>query len=121
MSDNKTILCVDDEADILDLFNEEFEDCGFNVLTAGSGNIALKLIKNHDIDCIVSDIHMDDGDGVTLVKEVKALGKKIPIFLITGFSDYTADELTGLGVKAVIFKPFDLEEVVQMVSATVRK
>ena len=64
---------------------------------------------------------MPGGDGVSLVKNVKEKGTDIPIFLVTGFSDYTAEDLSGLGVNAVIFKPFDLEEVVEMISNTVRK
>jgi DNA-binding NtrC family response regulator len=118
---DKTILCVDDEADILELFRDEFMDCGYKVLEASNGVDAFSLFQGNEIDCIVSDIRMPGGDGVELVKKVKGEGSEIPIFLVTGFSDYTSEELTGLGVNAVIFKPFDLEEVVEMVSNTVQK
>lgn len=121
MSDKKTILCVDDEADILELFRDEFEDSGFNVIEASNGVDAFNLFKENDIDGIVSDIRMPGGDGVTFVKNVKEYGADIPIFLVTGFSDYTAEDLSGLGVNAVIFKPFDLEEVVEMITKTINK
>lgn len=116
MENKKTILCVDDEIDILELFQDELEDNGFNVIKAGSGNEGIEAFKNNDIDCLISDIRMPNGDGVSLVKNIKEQGKDIPMFLVTGFSDYTSEELAGLGVNAVIFKPFDLEEVVLMVS-----
>lgn len=115
------ILCVDDEADILELFRDEFVDNGFKVLEASNGADAFELFQTSNVDCIVSDIRMPGGDGVSLVKNVKEKGTDIPIFLVTGFSDYTAEDLSGLGVNAVIFKPFDLEEVVEMISNTVRK
>jgi DNA-binding NtrC family response regulator len=120
MNDKKTVLCVDDEIDILELFQDELEDNGFNVLMAGSGNEGIEVFKNNHIDCLISDIRMPNGDGVSLVKNIKEQGKNIPMFLVTGFSDYTSEELAGLGVNAVIFKPFDLEEVVQMVVNTLK-
>lgn len=121
MSEQKVILCVDDEVDILELFRDEFIDGGFKVLEASNGAEAFEIYKNNHVDCIVSDIRMPGGDGVSLVKNVKSEGAEIPIFLVTGFSDYTAEDLSGLGVNAVIFKPFDLEEVVEMISNTVNK
>ncbi|MCF8059020.1 MAG: response regulator [Bacteriovoracaceae bacterium] len=121
MKEQKVILCVDDEADILELFRDEFLDIGFKVLEASNGVDAFEVFKNNKVDCIVSDIRMPGGDGVSFVKNVKDEGADIPIFLVTGFSDYTAEDLSGLGVNAVIFKPFDLEEVVEMISNTVNK
>ncbi len=121
MSEQKVILCVDDEADILELFKDEFVDGGFKVLEASNGVDAFEIFKSNKVDCIVSDIRMPGGDGVTFVKTVNEHGTDIPIFLVTGFSDYTAEDLSGLGVNAVIFKPFDLEEVVEMISNTVKK
>lgn len=116
----KVILCVDDEADILELFRDEFEECGFKVIEASNGKDAFKLFQENKIDCVVSDIRMPGGDGVELVKNIKTTGAGIPIFLVTGFSDYTSQELSGLGVNAVIFKPFDLEEVVSMVADSIK-
>lgn len=119
MSSQKVILCVDDEADILELFKDEFEESGFKVLEASNGVDAFNIFKSNHVDCVVSDIRMPGGDGVELVKNLKAEGSPVPIFLVTGFSDYTSEELTGLGVNAVIFKPFDLEEVINMVKETI--
>jgi DNA-binding NtrC family response regulator len=121
MAEQKVILCVDDEADILELFRDEFLEFGYKVLEASNGVEAFKVFQENEIDCIVSDIRMPGGDGVSLVRSVKDTGSAVPIFLVTGFSDYTAEDLSGLGVNAVIFKPFDLEEVVEMVKNTVEK
>ncbi len=121
MSSKKVILCVDDEADILELFRDEFVELGFSVLEASNGVDAFEIFKANKVDCIVSDIRMPGGDGVSLVKNIKGEGSTIPIFLVTGFSDYTTEDLTGLGVNAVVFKPFDLDEVVTMVKETIEK
>ncbi|MCY4495586.1 MAG: response regulator [Acidimicrobiaceae bacterium] len=115
----RTILCVDDETDILELFRDEFQECGYRVLEASNGVDAFELFKHNRIDCIISDIRMPRQDGVVLAKNIKNCNNEVPIFLVTGFSDYTSEELMNLGIQAVIFKPFDLEEVVEMVRETV--
>lgn len=115
MSEQKVILCVDDEEDILELFRDEFNDVGYKVLEARTGNQALDLFKKEKIDCLISDIRMPDGDGVTLIRNISTMKKGTPVFLVTGYSDYTSEDLSGLGINAVVFKPFDLYEVVQMV------
>jgi len=111
----KTILVVDDESDIRELFKEELEDNGAKVLEADNGNKAFEVFQGGGVDAIISDIRMPGGDGVDLVKNVKTTNKDIPIYLITGFADYTGNELKLLGVEAVVFKPFDISEVVNMV------
>lgn len=111
----KKILVVDDESDIRDLFKEELEDNGASVLEAENGVTAFEIFQSGGIDAIISDIRMPGGDGVELVKNVKAENSDLPIYLITGFADYTGNELKLLGVEAVVFKPFDISEVVQMV------
>lgn len=111
----KTILVVDDEAGIRELFKEELMDNGAVVIEAESGNSAQKVFNKGGVDCVISDIRMPDGDGVELVKHIKESHPDIPIYLITGFADYTGNELKVLGIEAIIFKPFDISEVVQMV------
>ncbi|MFT6071091.1 MAG: DNA-binding NtrC family response regulator [Bacteriovoracaceae bacterium] len=111
----KTILIVDDEAGIRELFKEELMDNGAKVLEAESGNKAFEVFKQGGVDAVISDIRMPDGDGVELVKNIKETNSDIPIYLITGFADYTGNELKVLGIEAIIFKPFDISEVIQMV------
>lgn len=113
----KTVLIVDDESDIRELFKEELEESGAKVLEAENGNLAFGIFKKGGVDAIISDIRMSGGDGVELVRCVKEEKSDIPIYLITGFADYTGNELKLLGVEAVVFKPFDISEVINMVSS----
>ena len=117
----KTIMCVDDETDILELLREEFEDCGYKVIEALNGREAFEKFKKSKIDCVISDVRMPYEDGFTLAKNIKSTGSKVPIFLVTGFCDYTSEEFNKLGVNAIIFKPFDLVEVVQMIKNTLKE
>jgi DNA-binding response OmpR family regulator len=113
----KFILVVDDEADIRNLIREELEDNGAKVIEAENGELAFEVFEKGGVDAIISDIRMPGGDGVDLVKKVKAMNDQVPIYLITGFADYSGNELKLLEVEAVVFKPFNIAEVIQMVES----
>jgi CheY-like chemotaxis protein len=115
MSDQKTILCVDDEVEIIVLLTEELEDSNLKVLSANSGNDAFEIFQKNKIDCVISDVRMPNGNGVQLTKNIRGENANIPIYLITGYLDHSEKEVNSLGVTAVVFKPFDVEELVEMV------
>jgi CheY-like chemotaxis protein len=115
MSDQKTILCVDDEVEIIELLTEELEDRNLKVLSANSGNDAFEIFQKNKIDCVISDVRMPNGNGVQLTKNIRGENANIPIYLITGYLDHSEKEVNSLGVTAVVFKPFDVEELVEMV------
>lgn len=111
-----TILIVDDDLDLRQELKEAFEDFGAKVIEAENGIKALELYKSApEIKAIISDLRMSGGDGIELLQNLKSLKSQTPFFLITGFTDYTGKELKVLGASAVIFKPFDVEELVDMV------
>jgi DNA-binding NtrC family response regulator len=112
----KTILIVDDEAEIRTILREVFESQGCRVLEAASGNGAFRLIKAHNIDVVISDIRMSDGNGLDLLRNIKAHHPDRPIvFLITGFSAIE-DEYNVSGAAGIFQKPFDLDDIVSKVA-----
>lgn len=117
---NKTILIVDDESSILRLLGEHFREVGFNVLEAESAVEALEKIDFKQVDCLITDIIMPELDGVQFVSKLQE--KKIfpPLFFITGYSDYPREKLNALKPKAIIFKPFDLDELTDLVRLYVK-
>ncbi|MEA9357547.1 response regulator [Bacteriovorax sp. PP10] len=105
------VLVVDDDKGLLELFKEGLEDLSFDVLTAENGLEAKKLLaSNKDIDGIVTDITMPEMNGVELVTYLRGEDNQIPVFFITGYQDYSREVLNSFRPKAVIFKPFDIEE-----------
>ncbi|MBC8414296.1 response regulator [bacterium] len=108
-----TILCVDDEPDILDSLFDTFMD-DFNVKTASCGADALKLFETEDIALIISDQRMPNMEGSELlakVNEIKPVCKKI---LLTGYADINAavDAINKGSVDRYFSKPWDDEELV---------
>lgn len=106
---NSRILVVDDDPSILELFRENLQDLSFEVMTASSAIDALKLDFTK-IDCVVTDVMMPEMNGVDFIKRLELMGHKKIIFFITGYKDIVREELNQFKPRAIIFKPFDIEE-----------
>lgn len=110
-----TILVVDDEEDLRNAIIFDLKRKGFHVFSAESGSKALGLIKANNIDLVISDVRMADGDGMFLLGQIQALGKKVPLIFITGFTDYSERECLERGALRVIAKPFDRKLLLEFI------
>jgi DNA-binding NtrC family response regulator len=105
-----TILCVDDEPDILIVLSEYLTNEGFTVLTADSGEAALGIIKSNKIDLVLLDMAMPKMNGIETLTEIKNIKADVPAIMITAYRD--AEKVVDafrLGAFDCIFKPFDLK------------
>lgn len=118
----KTILLVDDNADILKYLSAAMSSA-FHVLTAANGNKAIDLLGSESIDLVVSDVMMPDMDGVQLCRAIKRnlRTSHIPVILLSAKAD-VADRLEGLHVGAddYIAKPFNMDELLAKVRNQIR-
>jgi len=113
----RRILIVDDEEDLRELLSREFRALGYETTEAPSGNKALAHLASHSVDVVVTDIRMPDGDGIHLLKQIKAKSPQIPIVvLITGYSDIGEPNAYHLGAEAVFTKPIDRKCLVAAVA-----
>lgn len=119
---HKTILLVDDNADILKYLSAAMSSA-FHVLTAANGNKAIDLLGSESIDLVVSDVMMPDMDGVQLCRAIKRnlRTSHIPVILLSAKAD-VADRLEGLHVGAddYIAKPFNMDELLAKVRNRIR-
>lgn len=112
----KTLLVVDDEVDLRDIVASELEFMGAKVYQAENISNAQKILSQHSIDLIVSDIRMPGGTGIDLLDSVKARNTNVPpIILITGFADITVEDAFNKGAEALVNKPFKLDDLIKMV------
>lgn len=115
------ILIVDDDPGLLELFKEGLEDQSFHILTANDGVAAKNILMNEVVDCLVTDITMPEMNGAELVTYLRGEDNEIPVFFITGYQDYSREVLNSFKPKAVIFKPFDIEEVSNLIKSHLLK
>lgn len=113
---NKTILVVDDNQDICEvLYDWLAEECEFKVVVANSGNEALDILKNQDIDHLVTDVKMPNGSGYDLLLGINKLGIKLKtIMVMTGYSDIKEEEFRGQGADFFFQKPLDLFQISEL-------
>ena len=123
---NATVLIVDDERMLLDIFREWLEEENCRVLAAGDGAAALRILRNDRVDLIVSDVRMPVMDGILVLKNLSAFsglsnGTHPPkMIFITGFTDLEPREAYNLGVEAILQKPLDRAQFVGTVRRTLR-
>ena len=82
------VLVVDDDADNREMLAMTLEHCGARVTTAGSAAEALRAVEKEPPQVLLSDIGLPDGDGFSLLRQVRALpvsrGGGIPAIALTG-------------------------------------
>ena len=104
------LLIVDDEVEIIDSLAQYFELDGHNVFTATGGYAALEIVKKERIDFIISDVRMPEGDGKTLLEEVRKINSnEPPLLLISGYTEITPGEAKELGAIDMLAKPIDFQ------------
>lgn len=118
----RTILCVDDEKDILNSLFDTFMDM-YNVKTATSGEEALKIFNEEDIVLVISDQRMPKMEGTELLRKINELKPKCKKILLTGYADVNAaiDAINKGAVDKYLSKPWDDEEIVKTVENLIRR
>jgi len=83
----KTILLVDDEADLREVLDISLSDTGYKVLTAENGSQALNILKENDIPVVITDIKMPGIDGIELLRKIKNKNPETEVIMLTGHGD----------------------------------
>jgi DNA-binding response OmpR family regulator len=117
----RTILCVEDELDILENNRKAIVDAGYTALTAASVAGAREILQNQTPDAVVLDIMLPDGNGLDLLHELREAGNKVPIIMLTAWGK-PSDIARGLnlGANDYLSKPFSYEVLLARVEAMFR-
>ena len=116
----KTILVVDDEADIVEAVAEFLVGEGYRVVSAGNGTDALAQLEKENPTLVLTDSIMPVTDGPGFVQRMRALPqfRSLPVVLMSARHEIA----TGtIGVSAVLKKPFGLDELVALVERLIGK
>jgi two-component system nitrogen regulation response regulator NtrX len=108
----KTVLIVDDEEGIRESLKGIFEDEGYEVLTAASGEEALVTLKEKTPDVIYLDVWLPEMDGLEALSKINEMDKEIPVVVISGHGNIeVAVKATRLGAYDFLEKPLSLDKV----------
>ena len=91
MCKKELILCVDDEENQLAVRKLVLESKGYSVLTAVSGQHALALLAEHQVDLVLSDHLMPGLTGTELARQIKVQMPELPVILISAVNEIPAD------------------------------
>lgn len=121
MTHKQKIMIVDDDPNISHLVRLYLEKDGFEVVECATGNEASSLFHFHKPDLVLLDVMLPGKDGLSVLKEIRSLGKT-PVIMLTA-KDETFDKVLGLelGADDYITKPFETKELVARVKAVLRR
>ncbi|ATA20994.1 MAG: two-component system response regulator GlrR [Gibbsiella quercinecans] len=102
------LLLVDDDPSLLKLLGMRLSSEGFHVTTAESGQEALRLLAREQIDLVISDLRMDEMDGMALFAEIQKHQPGMPVIILTAHGSIPdAVAATQKGVFSFLTKPVD--------------
>jgi len=113
------ILVVDDEKNILKLYQAELEDEGYNVVTANSGKEALEVFRQENPDLVTLDIMMPDIDGIQVLRQLKQENPQLPVIMLTAY-DYR-DDFSVWVSDAYVVKSSDLANLKATIKQIIEK
>ena len=107
----KTILVVDDEANIRRLYDDELTEAGYRVVCASNWEEARRALEDDRFDLVTLDIRMGEGpDGIEALRMIKELHPGLPVVLVTAYGEYQAD-FGSWAAEGYVVKSSDLTEL----------
>jgi signal transduction histidine kinase/DNA-binding response OmpR family regulator len=110
------VLVVDDEASVVDLFRDFFASHEYELSVAMSGEEAVRMLADLKPEIVLTDINLPGMSGLEVMREAKRVDPDVSVIVVTGHaSASSAIDALRQGAYDYITKPFDLEEVHQLV------
>lgn len=110
----KKILIIDDEESIHLLYREEFEEEGYEVHSALSGEEALEKVALINPDLVILDINMPGMNGIDVLRRLKEMNSKMPVILSSAYQEFKQD-LASWASDDYIVKSSNLDELKESV------
>ncbi|AFZ36109.1 response regulator receiver protein [Stanieria cyanosphaera PCC 7437] len=119
---SKSVLVVDDYADILYLFKLSLESEGYEVKQASNGKEALAMVKEINPELVVLDVMMPDTDGLEVTRQIRSQPSlsTMPILLVSANYEISQDCAYNNGANDILYKPFRLEKLFDKVKGLIK-
>lgn len=107
-----TVLVVDDDPQLQQLFKQFLKKAGFSRIVVGTGSEALSYAEKQNFDLVFLDLKLPDISGDELYVKMKELHPDMPIVIITGYPDSDIlSKILAIGPVTVIQKPIEFEQL----------
>ncbi len=118
--ENRKILVVEDNKINQMITRKILEKNKMQCMVADNGMDAIKLVKEHEFDVILMDIHMPGISGIEATQKIRSFNKELPIIALTAVTiDENLDDFYRAGFNEIIPKPFKTEEFFEKIYRTV--
>ena len=118
----KTILVVDDETSILNMFNLAFSKKGYTVKTAASAEEALDLLQNEKIHVMFLDLNLPEMNGMDLCRAVKKQMPTAILYALTGYASlFELSDCRDAGFDDYFKKPVSMSDLLTAAEAAFEK
>ena len=118
---SRSILVVDDEAEMRDVVSRVLMDAGHRVTTAADGQEAIARMGVETFDLVLTDVIMPEKDGMQVITAARKKLPQVKIVAMSGGGHIPRDQYlriaTGLGAHAILEKPFSSRELIDTISA----
>ncbi len=118
----REVLIIEDEAPLVELLQLHLQDLGCHVTSFDNGRSGLAWARSHVFDLLILDINLPGIDGLEVCRQLRQLGIKSPILMLTARTD-ERDKIAGLetGADDYVTKPFSIREFIARVKAMFRR
>ena len=122
MSNETTILLVEDEENLHEALKLNLELEGYQVVSAMDGMQAVKAIQEQYFDLMILDIMLPEMDGIEVLETIRVQNNEVPVLILSA-KNTSADKVLGLkkGADDYLTKPFNLEELLLRVQKLIEK
>lgn len=112
-----SILIVEDETGVRELLKQLLDLEGYHTTSVENGSEGVSMFQREHHDLVFTDFRMPGMSGAEVAKAIKTLSAQTPVVIVTGWDpDVFAEELRNSGVDRIVKKPFDMDEILDLVT-----
>lgn len=110
------ILLVDDDEQLLSTLKSCVELLGCDAMTARNGIEAFEMLSKEDFTLVITDVQMPRLNGIELLEATKKLDSRVPVVVMSGYTDFTEKEILKRKGLMLLKKPFDLAQIHEVIA-----